>query len=46
MAVPSFTTLEVEEEERIATGSKEGRLARAGGTPKPNRSHEAVLPFR
>merc|ERR1712037_786763 len=46
MAVPSFTSLEVEEEERIATGSKEGRLARAGGTPKPNRSHEAVLPFR
>ena len=46
MAVPSFTSLEVEEEERIATGSKEGRLARAGGTPKHNRSHEAVLPFR
>ena len=46
MAVPSSTSLEVEVEveERTDTGLKEKRLA--GGSPKLNRSHEAVLPFR
>ena len=50
MAVPSSTSLEVKVEEEVEveesrdTGLKEKRLA--GGSPKLNRSHEAVLPFR
>ena len=47
MAVPSFTTLEEkekEEEEDLDTDVKEERLA--GGTVKPIKGVEAVLPFR
>ena len=46
MAVPSGISLEEEVEESIDSNSKLLTKGSAGGTPKRNNSHEAVLQFR